>query len=166
MQELGALNTTRSITADVKNLGYTINLHNGDLAYAECALHACHVVSCPGPWHCMQSPGPLNVSVRHVLKRKASDRAHGCADSGYLSDWEQYLDMISSYSSLVPFMTQEGVRPPTLNPSLQSTTATSPGHDQLLHVTGAFMTLERPRCLPGRDIPVMIQWLLQVHYLS
>ena len=42
MQELGALNTTCSITSDVKNLGFTINLHNGDLAYAECALHACN----------------------------------------------------------------------------------------------------------------------------
>ncbi|KAK9834311.1 hypothetical protein WJX81_005574 [Elliptochloris bilobata] len=61
-QELGALNTTRSIISDIKSLGYTINLHNGDLAYAD----------------------------------------------GYLSDWEQYLDMISGYSSLVPFMTQEG----------------------------------------------------------
>ena len=38
MQELGALNVTRSMTADIKNLGFTINLHNGDLAYAECAL--------------------------------------------------------------------------------------------------------------------------------
>ena len=114
MQELGALNTTRSITSDVKNLGFTINLHNGDLAYAECALHACHVPTCPGSWHCMQILGILNTSVAHVVGSYAPDRALGCADSGYLSDWEQYLDMISSYSSLVPFMTQEGVRPPTL----------------------------------------------------
>ena len=56
MQELGALNTTRSIASDVKNLGFTINLHNGDLAYAECALHARN----------MQRLGPLNVSIRHA----------------------------------------------------------------------------------------------------
>ena len=55
--------------------------------------------------------------------RKAPDRALGCADSGYLSDWEQYLDMISSYSSLVPFMTQEGVWLPSLNISLQLQTS-------------------------------------------
>jgi len=40
VQELGALNVTRSMTADIKNLGFTINLHNGDLAYAECACLA------------------------------------------------------------------------------------------------------------------------------
>ena len=44
MQELGALNVTRSMTADIKNLGFTINLHNGDLAYAECACLA-HLIS-------------------------------------------------------------------------------------------------------------------------
>ena len=42
--------------------------------------------------------------------------ADGCSGravcSGFLSDWEQYLDMISDYTSLVPFMTQEGVRAP------------------------------------------------------
>ena len=46
--------------------------------------------------------------------------ADGCSGravcSGYLSDWEQYLDMISDYTSLVPFMTQEGVRPPVTPP--------------------------------------------------
>lgn len=41
-QELGALNTTRSMTSDVKTLGFTINLHNGDLAYAECACLVHH----------------------------------------------------------------------------------------------------------------------------
>ncbi len=40
-QELGALNTTRSLISDIQTLGYTINLHNGDLAYAECVRRPC-----------------------------------------------------------------------------------------------------------------------------
>ena len=46
-----------------------------------------------------------------MLWRKMPDEGLTASDSGYLSDWEQYLDMISGYTSLVPFMTQEGVRP-------------------------------------------------------
>ena len=42
--------------------------------------------------------------------------------------------MISSYTSLVPFMTQEGVRPPTLNPWFDCSIAQ---HGQLQHVPGA-----------------------------
>ena len=36
-QEIPAITVTKSIAADIA-AGYTLNVHNGDLAYAECAV--------------------------------------------------------------------------------------------------------------------------------
>jgi hypothetical protein len=79
----------------------------------------------------------------------ASCRAEGrgrCTRSGYLSDWEQYLDMISGYAATVPFMTLEGVRARPAPPSawscvgelvvLQTTRAYNCGHG-LVHAGAA-----------------------------
>ncbi len=54
----------------------------------------------------------------HVAKCLADGCSGRALCSGFLSDWEQYLDMISDYTSLVPFMTQEGVRAPPFLPPL------------------------------------------------
>jgi len=73
----------------------------------------------------------VELETRHAFregrlvrcKGHASCRAEGrerCARSGYLSDWEQYLDMISGYAATVPFMTLEGVRARLAPPSAWS----------------------------------------------
>ena len=49
-EEIPALTTTDGIAADIKS-GYTLHVHNGDLAYAECATPHCQPVT-EYPAHC------------------------------------------------------------------------------------------------------------------